>query len=215
MAFALVAGTPGDTGASNIASGAAGTILGANSTVGYAVLAAISVNSASAGAITGITSSIGTFVKLGAFAPPSGGTYETEVWICWSATGAATTITVTTTGAVAWTAQGTEWSGGLTSAVVTSASGSGTAPSIACSPGVAGNVVAAIVSMGTAALTSGPGGAWTVYNAGKWKPTGYADVAWQVTTSPAAVTATWASNSSTWLCVGVVLGAQGNLLPFG
>jgi hypothetical protein len=206
VAYALVAGSPGDTGAHVLVdSGSAGTILGVNSTVGDTVVAMIMVAHQTANLISGISSTIGTFVKLGSVIGTPG--YNWEIWICWSATGAAKTVTVTTTGSYGWYAQGTEWSGNPTSAVFSTASGTSTAPAITLSPGTSGNIAIA-AAMVPGSFSSGPGGAWTDYNAGVFVLGNGQDVAWQVTSSSSNVTATWACTSQAWVCVGVVLGSS-------
>lgn len=209
MAYALVAGSPGDTAAS-IASGSAGTILGTNSTVGDTVVAVIMVLHQTANLISIISSTIGTFVKLGSVIGTTGVNWE--IWICWSATGAAKTITVTTTGSYKWQAQGTEWSGNPTSAVFSTASGTSTAPAITLSPGTSGNIAIA-AAMDPGSFSGGPSGAWTDYNAGYFALSAGEDVAYQVTSSSSAVTATWACTSQAWVCVGVVLGPGVAIAP--
>lgn len=203
----------GDTGASLIVNGAAGTILPGNSTSGNTVVACITVlGSGLAGNnITSITSSIGTFTKLNS-QPDTPADSDCEQWVCLSASGAATTITPVFggTGTVThFIAAGFEWTPGA-SAATTGGTGNGnsTSPAQTVSPGTTGYVVM-VMNSDYNAITAAPGAPWTTYNGStQWSHTDGNDVAWQITASSSSVTATWTITNSApnyWTCAGMYL----------
>jgi hypothetical protein len=96
----------GNSGTTSTSSGAAATVFAANTTVGNTVLVCVQIGVPSAPDVTSITSSIGTFTRVNDF---SDGNNDYEWWVCLAATGAAKTVTITTTGGQPYTAMAMEW----------------------------------------------------------------------------------------------------------
>jgi hypothetical protein len=152
----------GNSGTTSTSSGAAATVFAANTTVGNTVLVCVQIGVPSAPDVTSITSSIGTFTRVNDF---SDGNNDYEWWVCLAATGAAKTVTITTTGGQPYTAMAMEWPPALGAADGGHATGTGTTPLLAITPPNTGSVVAATATMYNGGITA-PGGAWT--NIGGW-----------------------------------------------
>jgi hypothetical protein len=200
MALAFV--QDGDTGATFINSGSAGDALPANNTIGNCVAVMIGSLSGTVNDVSGVSSSMGTFTKVDAI----GGDVDVEFWVCRVTTGAARTITVTTTSGDQWVAVGFEYSGGVGSAV-SGGSGSGTSASasLAVTPDESGDVVMVASTVATA-FTGAPSSPWSSYNAGGWTLSEGAGLAAQIVSSGSAVTATWTvSGSHPWTTLGLIL----------
>ena len=196
----------GDTGASFISSGAAGTVFSGNATVGHTVIVCIQAASTTSGVVSGVTSSFGTPSKIIAFAIPSG-SFDLEFWSI-PVTSAAATITVTTTGAVGWTAQATEWSS-LTPITVSSG-GSQQATSITAgitATTSAGNVMLAAVNNGGAgAYSAGPSSPAVFYNLNRFalSTTDGTDDGWVIATG-SSTTLSWTQSSAQFAAIACIL----------
>lgn len=185
-----------DSGSSTITSGSAATILSANSTAGHTVVAMIQVRTAGTGTVSTVSSSIGTFTFVGSARISGSPTWNMEIWSC-VATGAATTITVTTSDASAYKAQVSEWSGAGVGGVAlsTSLNATSTSASLTVTPKSATDAV--YVWLLTAPdISSSPTGSWTNYSAGGWTVANGLGASYQVVTSITAVTATWPLTTS-------------------
>jgi hypothetical protein len=192
---------------SETASGLAGTVLNANPTLGDCVALFIITFGANANDVASVTSPMGTFTKVSG-AAGTNGTTAGEWWVCQTVTGLSQEVFVTTKDGVAWTAQGTDWSGGISGFVSGGEANDNVAnPHLSVSPGAAGNVVLVGLAS-TAAPTAGPTNPWSDYDSGEFAWVNDADVAWQVTTTTAAVNAVWTVPAGeNWLAVGLVLAA--------
>jgi len=193
----------GDSGGSEIASGSPATIFTANTGTGHAVAIAILALVSTPGVVTGVTSPIGTFTKVQSYSVDSA---DSEWWVCLSSTGAGTTVTVTTTGAVGYVVWGQEWNRAASAATSASgATGGGTAPALTVSPGAAGNATIVWLN-GNGAISAAPA-RWASYNgAGAiWSWGDDDDVAWLIAPSTSNVTATWTAANAGWDVTGIVL----------
>jgi len=195
----------GDSGGTYISSSSAGTVLPGNSTPGNSVLLSLYVDSPtigdipSSGAISSSIASTWTRVTDCAYLGS-----DFEHWIG-TVTGAATTVTVTPTGAVNWAGQGLEVSGGIASSSSGGNNGADTTnPTITVSPVVAGDMVVVLMAGGDVP-TAGPGGSWVEYDAGFFAWSNGLDVVEQVVPSGTSVTATWTAGLQNFGCLATIL----------
>lgn len=184
------------------ASGVSGNILPANCTIGNAVAAFIEAG-ALGQTISTVVSTIGTFTKVVAAVSPAG--IDGEWWVCDSALVAGRAITVVTSGAGTWGAQGTEWSNVTAAASGGSNSTTGANATLTVAPGVTGNAVLVGTAVDSTHFTAGPAAPWTDYNAGFFTLAFGEDVAWQVAPSTTSLTATWTNTSQGYVTVGLIL----------
>jgi hypothetical protein len=110
-------------------------------------------------------------------------------------------LAIASTGVSAWLA---EWTGpvGVRSPTPAAGSGSSTAPSLAVTPGAAGDLVI-VCAFTNASPTVDPGTPpWTNEVAGTWFTATQAPIAYQVVPSSSAVTATWTAPTGAWNTLG-------------
>lgn len=183
--------------------GVSTALLSSNTTIGNAVALFIIDGSTTAGDVSAISSPIGTFVQV----VTQGGSpfVDFEWWVCPKVTGAGTTATLTI-GSGSCSVMATEWTpiGGYLSAGPGTKAASGTAVSLTATPPAPKSVV--LVGSGSfGTFSAGPTTPWVDYDTGGFTWAGGADVAWQTTTSRAAVTATWTQSSNQWQTLGLIL----------
>lgn len=204
----------GNTGATAINSGAAGTILPSNVAIGDAVIVAIYPQIVTS-TITSVTSPIGTFTLIARSAGATGRN-DIEWWGCLAATAVGNTITANC-GSDAWNAWAMEWPGAAASFAASGAgtNGTSTAPALTVTPTGIGQLIAVIANSGSGSAigSSTPSSPWvpsTGSHSYLWQWTG-ADgfptaAAYMISPSTSGVTATWAmSPSEIWGSVGAII----------
>ena len=166
--------------AAGIASGSSGTILTSNTTIGNTVVLAFQ-----RGSVVSISSSIGTFTQI----EDNSTGIDLQFW-AGTVTGAAKTITVTTTGSVVWDCQATEYSGsGIHVLPGGITNGSGTTASITATPYQSGDVVqVALANFVTSGFPSSP---WVNYSGGSGNWSTLGGSSYQIVSSTSSVTASW------------------------
>ncbi len=213
----------GDSGASQISSGSACSPFGrdgaggSNVTVSNKVL--LFIYTSPGGPVTGVTSSIGTFSYLGSIDtkdidnPIGSGLTDVEIWACQNATSAAKTVTVSTTGAVNYTASAYEIANAASLTFFGSNSGtSGTSATLAFTGLAIGALCVALTDNGDAVSTAPAG--WTSYNGsgGQWQYGNGIDTAY-INATASSMTATWTMPSQVWYTIGAVATPMSQLDP--
>ena len=160
--------------------------------------------------MTSVVSGIGTFSYIGSIAtlgiqnPFGTGTTDVEIWGCPSVTGAAKTVTVSTTGANNYIASAYEIANAssLSYAGSNSAS-SGTNASLVFTGLTVGSLCLGLTNNGAVVSTAPPG--WTSYNGsgGQFTYGNGLDTAY-ITAASSIETATWTMPSQNWYTIGVV-----------
>jgi hypothetical protein len=203
MAIALVQQANSNTSDNGIASGLPFN-LGSNATAGNTVVVAMSP--AEGQTMTGVTGLGGTWSQIIAQLNGGGGAVDMEWWAT-TATGGTAAISGSTSGGGTYTAYAAEFSG-----VGAVTSGGGTYGTPTTSPSLTvsqtnGDAVLVAMFSGAGATSAGPGAPWNDYDTGDFSWSYYQDVASQISTSSANLTATWTKGTGflDWLTVGVVL----------
>ena len=154
--------------------------------------------------VTSVSSGMGTFQFVNSYNDGA----DNEIWVCTDTTGAADTVTVTTSGDEAWDAFAAEFDMPATGFINGSGQvvnlGSPADQSWTVSPEAAGNLAVVFVDTADIYIT-GPAAPWTYYNSGYWSFTNGTSAAWQVAPSSSPLTATWVQNGGEGSSQGVVL----------
>jgi hypothetical protein len=200
-----------DTGTFNgndtsIGSGTYNQVLAHDTGIGHTVILVIQTLTdpgTQTDTVASVSSKMGTFQRVNSYNDGA----DNEIWICTNTTGAADTMTVTTS-TNAWNAFAIEFNQPATGFV----DGGGQVANLnylanqswTLSPGAAGNV--AFVAVDTAdAYETGPSSPWTFYNHGYWDFDNGTSAAWQVASSASPVTATWQQDGGLVSSQGVVV----------
>jgi hypothetical protein len=168
------------------------------------VLTVINATQTSGQAASAVSGGGATWALAGTFPGTVG---VVDVWIGTAAAAGTATLSVTLNGSVPTAGcQLDEWSG-LSGAVETSgtASGTSTAPALTIAPLQNRDVV--IVVSDAATETASPGAPWTLLAGPTTASTQKNGIAYQIASYTAAQTATWTTLSSAWTTLGVVLAA--------
>jgi hypothetical protein len=198
-AATITAVQSGDVGTGALASGAAGTVLPANATLGDTIVLAVLGGQA----VASVTSPMGTFVKVNASF--QSGQSDIELWVLSGVTGAGRTVTVTMSGGSSWYAQATEFSGTLSAVANTPTTGTSTSPSGSVTTSANGVAVLYVNGLNKS-LSSGPATPWANYNAGAFQLAWDESVSYQVVGSSGTVTGTWVQSASAkWQVIGLYL----------
>ncbi len=190
-----------DSGASALLASGASFGFASNVTAGNSLVLCIVTISANSGDISTVTGCGGTWHK--GTAHSGAPNLDQEIWYCVGATGGSKAITVTSTSSSSYAAQCSEWSGVGSFVSAATGSGTSTSASLTLSPGVTGDLC--VVALQGGGWTVSPSSPWADYNAGRFVSAHGADVAWQVTASSSAVTATWTQPSGAWETVGIIM----------
>jgi hypothetical protein len=200
--FALIPGIAvvqsGDTGATYISSGSAGTVLTATATLGNCVV--LNITAAGSDPVISVTSPMGTFVRMSAV--NNGVDVAIEQWVCSNVTGSGNAVTVTNAG-VNWTCQATEFSGVKLVAAGPSNGGTSTSPSSGTISIPWGG--AAVVLMDDNGVTSAnPASPW-VDAAGRYYAVGESITAAYTLTSGSQTATATIGTSAQWTTISVLL----------
>jgi len=202
-AATITAVQSGDVGTAALASGAAGTVLPANATLGDTIVLAVLGSGSTGQVVASVTSPMGTFVKVNASLQT--GQSDIELWVLSGVTSAGRTVTVTMSGGSTWYAQATEFSGTLSAVANAPTTGASTGPSGSVTTS-ANDVAVLYVNGLSSSLSSGPASPWVNYNAGAFKLAWDESVSYQVVGASGTVTGTWKQSSSAkWQVIGLYL----------
>jgi hypothetical protein len=205
-AATITAVRSGDVGTGALASGAAGTVLPANATLGDTIVLAVLGSGSTGQVVASVTSPMGTFVKVNASL--QAGQSDIELWVLSGVTGAGRTVTVTMSGGSSWYAQATEFSGALSAVANAPTTGTSTKPSGSVTTSTNGVAVLYVNGL-SSSLSSGPATPWVNYNAGAFKLAWDESVSYQVVGGSGTVTGTWAQSASAkWQVIGLSLSAS-------
>ena len=192
----------GDDGTAEVgvASGTSHAVLPSNTGIGHGVILNILTNTAGTtlNDVTSVSSPIGTFVKLVSVSSSVPQLGDSEIWYCASSTGAANTVTITTSDSAAWFCQAIELNvpviGAYAGQQVVSASSSG--QTISVTPNNINDLIYSFNSSYNNVASGFPGGVWTRYTSTEsttlteWG-TPYGAIAYLFATSSATQSATW------------------------
>src|SRR5580692_3752723 len=172
-AAATTAVQSSDVGTGALASGAVGSVLPANATLGDTIVLAVLTGQP----VASVTSPMGTFVKVNA--SHQSGQSDIELWVLSGVTGTGRTVTVTISGGSSWYAQATEFSGTLNAVANAPTTGTSTGPNGSVTTS-ANDVAVLYVNGLNNSLSSGPGTPWVNYNAGAFQFAWDESVSYQV-----------------------------------
>jgi hypothetical protein len=204
----------GDTGASAVNSGSVGTLsFGSNTTPGNTLVLCIYASSATSPTVTPpISTSMCTTMTRVVYTPSSSGD-DMEIWVG-TITGAAKTLTVTTNGAVTWSAVGQEWPGRFTPRAAGTVTGTGTSVSMTITGARSNETIIACANVNNS-FSVAPSGSWTDYAGSSfWALANGLDMAWEPTAASTSQTATWTCGSAAFSGCAIILSpGQGDMLP--